>query len=524
MPWKTRHASSFLLTSGFLTVLIVMPFFHHAKVIGYDLLGLDGFFLYSLLLSAGLFLTAITIINIWLHRLALAGVFSLCADYFLPQGPDVFTWAIPVFLIFFVCLLFMEGTIRQIVLAAAVAFLISDIITEKKFVFNHGVELRRHDIQKPPNQDSTKSPIIHIVLDAFQSPATLPQEVYLGISTFFKRHGFYLYEGAHSQYDDTLRSLTSAFNFGELAVKPVENVSKLDAGLQYEQVMARNGLLEDMQSNFYNLILVQPSYLNSCILPTLTAANVNCITYSINYWPIHQLTNLEVGDRLTLFALTLSREFAVIQDLARLTWRWARDWTWSIRSPIGTQSVEPLFADAISEIDSGSYVFFHSLATHSPYVMQSSCTVAAIDAWITEGGNNSPHGKTEALKRYTNQIECSLSYLDSVISRIDGNPMLEDALLIIHGDHGSRLSLEKAHYKMSRQDIDDNFSTLFAVRHKSIRPGTSSVPVTLDVLLKHYVQDGNLEPILNAEAAFIYLYQSDGTLLEHPLTNQIVNK
>ena len=61
---------------------------------------------------------------------------------------------------------------------------------------------------------------------------------------------------------------------------------------------------------------------------------------------------------------------------------------------------------------------------------------------------------------------------------IDKAGLLRDATIIIHGDHGSRITLRDPiiAYRDQATKIDyvDSFSTLFAIRSPEIEPGYSS--------------------------------------------------
>jgi hypothetical protein len=62
-----------------------------------------------------------------------------------------------------------------------------------------------------------------------------------------------------------------------------------------------------------------------------------------------------------------------------------------------------------------------------------------------------------------------------------------DAIVIIHGDHGSRImqrSVRAAYAdRLTRQDFNDAFSTLFAVRSAHLKPGVEREQRPLQELL-----------------------------------------
>jgi hypothetical protein len=65
-----------------------------------------------------------------------------------------------------------------------------------------------------------------------------------------------------------------------------------------------------------------------------------------------------------------------------------------------------------------------------------------------------------------------------MLMTIDKAGLLQDATIIIHGDHGSRITLRDPIIANRNQatiiDYVDSFSTLFAIRSPELEPGYSS--------------------------------------------------
>jgi hypothetical protein len=71
-------------------------------------------------------------------------------------------------------------------------------------------------------------------------------------------------------------------------------------------------------------------------------------------------------------------------------------------------------------------------------------------------------------------------------------------VIIVHGDHGSRLDLGPPYAKfeelLSDTDYVDGFSTLFAVHWPSGRGLSDDRMIPLDVLLASVVREGRIPP------------------------------
>ncbi len=72
---------------------------------------------------------------------------------------------------------------------------------------------------------------------------------------------------------------------------------------------------------------------------------------------------------------------------------------------------------------------------------------------------------------YYDQISCVYKNLTKFMQELDKNENMRKAVIIIHGDHGSRIS--SGHYleSLSHRDYIDNYSTHFSIRKHGIDAG-----------------------------------------------------
>ena len=103
--------------------------------------------------------------------------------------------------------------------------------------------------------------------------------------------------------------------------------------------------------------------------------------------------------------------------------------------------------------------------------------------------------------------------MDRLINKLDSNPATKNSTIIIHGDHGSRLSiLEKPPIGesadlFSSEEYIQFFSAFFAVRSPNISPGYDRRPLALDELLEISVL-GKTALLEKEKKAFVYSYSS----------------
>jgi hypothetical protein len=70
--------------------------------------------------------------------------------------------------------------------------------------------------------------------------------------------------------------------------------------------------------------------------------------------------------------------------------------------------------------------------------------------------------------------------------------VLKDATVIIVGDHGSRISMSHVSETMSRQDLLDNYATLFSIRAPSVEPGYDLRFVSSQRLFTEFLAPGRI--------------------------------
>ena len=93
------------------------------------------------------------------------------------------------------------------------------------------------------------------------------------------------------------------------------------------------------------------------------------------------------------------------------------------------------------------------------------------------------------------QLNCLHSKLDELLADIRTLPNLDAATVIIHGDHGSRVTLytpsEETFGHFTSDDLMDTYSTLFAVLKPAGEPKYIQFPIKLQDALAQSVNFTN---------------------------------
>jgi arylsulfatase A-like enzyme len=100
---------------------------------------------------------------------------------------------------------------------------------------------------------------------------------------------------------------------------------------------------------------------------------------------------------------------------------------------------------------------------------------------------NTSAGHAERYRHYYAQIRCQQALLKRLFSAMKDAGVWDGAIVVIQGDHGSRivreLPIAPNAARLGRQDFNDCFSTLFAVRNPGLEAGIAPGPRPLQELL-----------------------------------------
>ncbi|MCP4330701.1 MAG: hypothetical protein GY791_20090 [Alphaproteobacteria bacterium] len=357
-----------------------------------------------------------------------------------------------------------------------------------------GLYFSSKPVQAERTGDSTLPLAMHLILDEHIGPAGLPDTDFakdLGgrLRSLYVDNGFRLYGGAFSEYFHTRVSLSHLFGF-----EPKFNP---DAEQNYERQVARenapyNAYFRRIADWGYDLRITQLRYMRFCSDRTTFASS--CRTYNGNLSALDQ-TNLPVLERARiLFAFYFS--LSHFGEMARDTYRDLRprianagyslpEW-----SDGATEHVTPIAAmdelnGLIERLESarrGEFHFAHILLPHYPYVYDETCRIRPYDDWLLrraadleDGATNTAETRALRYQRYLAQIGCLSRRIEELFAVLRRRGLYEDAIILVHGDHGSRINLadpKSSHYQRTDRDgFRDNYSTLFAIKAPSIQSG-----------------------------------------------------
>jgi hypothetical protein len=347
--------------------------------------------------------------------------------------------------------------------------------------------------QGPAESPPAKPAILHLILDEHLGIEGLPaddpmaRQLRSQLRSFYLRRGFAVSGGAYSQHLHTVNAFPHILNFGRQLGKDVSKSGVKVGEAQYLRALAGKG---------YDLTVIQSEFADFC------AGNQvrSCTTYES--WSLRPTLEapLTTSDRARLIAA----KFLVVSDL---TLKGIKYWNWiaknaaagdSAPSPVQlrhagrSSTVAALvafdgLARQLAGARPGEAYIGHLLAPHYPYVVRGDCSYRPADQWI---GRKSKVPLGQRRGAYFDQVRCVTRKIDAALSALARSPAGANTVVIIHGDHGSRLSEvdpgERNMGKFGGSDLIAGFSTLFAVRAPGIKPGYSSDRARVAELLRDF--------------------------------------
>ncbi|SMF77278.1 hypothetical protein [Allosphingosinicella indica] len=327
-------------------------------------------------------------------------------------------------------------------------------------------------------------PIVHLILDGYMGLGGMAADpAAFGAlrdanTAFFRRHGFRLYGNAYSEHRNTTNSLPHILSFGQAA--PATTPQRLQHSVPGP--LAYFGLLRRAS---YKTYVLQTDYIDLCARQGVAG----CSTY-----PRSDLATMDaVAMPTSAKAETILSSLASLAVLPTLL----DSATLDVRSSLAGEAVPPLeqraklfpiasmaamdrLTASLAGARRGEAYVAHLLLPHDPYLYDAACKVKPRSAWTFE------EAEGDRVRRdadYAAQSRCLLTRLDAMLAVLAKSPDGRDAIVILHGDHGSRIvdivpELGQPG-EPSPRDYAMTYSTLFAVRGPGVAPGEdgSAAPV-----------------------------------------------
>jgi len=344
--------------------------------------------------------------------------------------------------------------------------------------------------------DATKPAIVHLILDEHIGIEGLPNDdpdairLQTQLKTFYLNAGFATYGGAYSEHMRTMNAIPHVLNYGGRVGLGMRGPTAIVGPTEHLARLLRQG---------YRITIFQADFADFCGSVRFS----RCVTYQSSSPTAllgTSLSTLELAGLITAKFLSLSQ----IVDYGLLPWR-------LVAGPLDLPRLSPRnlgrstspaslaalneLARILSEAEPGNVYLAHVLLPHYPYALDRNCRLRNWRDW------EKPFTGRKLSKRqhaYYEQVRCTTGKVETLLKALDRSPAGKNNIVIIHGDHGSRITevepTEANIGKFSDRDVIATYSTLFAVRPARPQPGYSSERLPISLLLKDFAASGFSSP------------------------------
>ena len=391
---------------------------------------------------------------------------------------------------------------RHVGVVASVAF--SVMLVVAAFSTNGRPMKSAVTIADPQPLRADLPPVVHLVLDEHIGIAGIPEdidgagELKRKLIDFYRRHGFRLYSRAFSHYWNTTDALSNLLN-GAAASRFLMHVDRDNS-----QRLSMNRWFAALRERGYQIEVLQTDHLDFCaagvvgICTTYLANSIGGLQRDTRVRPataalIIMYAHLSRSRYYRIAGLAYERaihEPATQIGIDLPTWRWDR----LVVGPlVATRAIDDL-AGAVRRAPNGRAFFAHVMLPHNSYMFDRTCAVEDNALRWSDRSNslrrplapNDVEARSARYGRYLEQVACTYEFIDKVMRALDDTGALDRAVVLIHGDHGSRIGIRDplASWgdRVSQRDILDFYSALYAIRAPDAEPGVSDEIVSIQAL------------------------------------------
>ncbi|MVA99795.1 hypothetical protein GN330_21305 [Nitratireductor sp. CAU 1489] len=368
----------------------------------------------------------------------------------------------------------LRNTLPTIMFMSAAAFLLSTVVIP--------VASGRPSPTTEIGSAEYPAPVLYFVLDEMIGPEgidrSIPggEEAYAALRDLFESHGFRLYGKVFSRFFKTADSIPASLAF-EWTGNRVPNLTD------------PHRLFDKFVEDGHRVTVYQTEHLDFCseqvdrceVLPSF-----NPVSRYINHPGIMSAGIYEV----------MRQRFEGSAIIEGYVGYLKRTSSYVVPKNFDAHAFPSWMQKIGDDIVSGSVtsaVFGHILFPHAPFVSDANCRQnlrRESPYYLFEmrklSGASRERARAAYYKDYFAQVQCMISRLGRFLERVKSAPGLEEAILVFHGDHGSRISAGKYTENVSDKDMVDNYSTLYAIKGPGIAPGYDLRKVSSQRLTAEY--------------------------------------
>lgn len=309
------------------------------------------------------------------------------------------------------------------------------------------------------------------------------------LTDFYLKRGFEIYESAYSRHLLSAASIPAVLSLGE------ELATRAPAPAAYQRRMERNPYFDRLRELRYEIRVYQSTFLDFCggevTVASCEVEQANSIR-NFAFFEGSWVTRATTAGRF--FLNTRSHVYEKLRS-ERTVWRRGVEGG-------GLAALRRLTDAIAARPNEGTAWFVHVLLPHRPVRSDAECQILTDPSQHL--GYDVPEHPSDSLWRewlrlYGGQVRCAHRALGRVIDAIDQTVGRDRSIVIVHGDHGSRLHrvapARDALESYTLDEINSNYPTLLAVRRPEVAAAVHPEPIPLQDAIWELVRSSFTGPL-----------------------------
>jgi len=322
--------------------------------------------------------------------------------------------------------------------------------------------------------------LLHVILDSYMGPDGLAargeasRPAQLSIKQLAADYDLWVAPRAHARHPNTVNSLADILSLGKFPPPstPMRTNHLVLPALPY---------LAALKEKDYAIHVVQTDFIDLCthsdVASCRTVNRSNLSAMEAFGLPLADRVQVILANYFSLSGLTVLTADRAIKVAERLGYADRRPINLRAKlfSLTGADELGRL-AREITSIGPGHAVIAHVLLPHDPYSFEENCTITPYSDWRYEAMEAD---WKQAQAAYERQLICANRKVADLIASFRQSPGGQNGIVIIHGDHGSRISKKGVEYRdgyaPSSEAIAAHYSALFAVSSRQLDKTSGSM-------------------------------------------------
>lgn len=341
-----------------------------------------------------------------------------------------------------------------------------------------------------------KPPTVYIIMDEMIGLNGIDTSIEGGQQTYdltravFEKHGFRIYPRAFSRHFFTKVSIPALLNFDENDAS-VDNSRYTDN--KEHLTIKQNAFFEQFSAQGFPISVYQSGHVNFCTRVVSECHSFPSFNAESKYTKhidadVVRKANIGVIRSIYLQSYFMAPLLPLFSDVADEPDMDDHPAYFDLHG-FGNWFDE--FADSLKDAKPGSLHFAHFLMPHGPALLNENCVINnnwESPYYLKEQNELSEDAFQKRrdwfYQLYFKQMQCGVKKLDRLLTSLEADPKFQNATIVIHGDHGSRISSGKFIENAGPRDFIDNYSAFYAIRKKGLSAGLDDQSISVQRLTK----------------------------------------